>query len=321
MKGTLQLLLALSLAVGCASPGSGPPLSAPGADYQVHPTGASGEQMPPWAGRERSWQKLRMIGDWLAHEGAFADDFWVVEAHLELAEGRAAYAPSEPALAEERRQAAIAGFLRVLAHPGATASQRQRAQSGLDTLDPSGLLEASAPYAIPGVLPRSTWGARPPALARLDPADAPWNWITVHHSAEPGAKPLSGSLNDSAKAIRDIQTAHMSGKNYGDIGYHFVIDPSGRVFQARELRYQGAHAYGKNNIGNVGICLLGNFEHEHPTQAAVEAMHGLIDVLRRRLGIPPDHVRGHYEWRQTACPGRYLKPELERYRHARPGSL
>lgn len=298
------------LVAACASPGSGPPTRASGPDYRVHrpPRG----NVPSWAGHELSWEKLQDLGDWLEGEGQAAEGYWVVEGHLQLAEGRAHYARLEPATAVDRRSAAAAGFQRVLTHPAASASQRQRAELGLDRLSSPGARRVSSSVP-PGVLPRSSWGARAATPRRLDLARAPWRWITVHHSAMPDPVPLDGGLADSARAVRRIQTAHMSGSGYGDIGYHFLIDPFGRVFQGRELRWQGAHAGGVNNVGNVGVCLLGNFEHERPTPAAVETLHGLIDELQQRLGVPEDRVRGHDDWKSTACPGRHLRLHLARY--------
>jgi N-acetylmuramoyl-L-alanine amidase len=302
-------------ALACASPGSSPPQPDAGPDYRVSvPSGRDG-RVPIWAGRPLTWDKLGLVSDWLQNSGTRADDYWVVEGHLQLAEGRLHYALLEPKLEASRTVAASAGFQRVLAHPRSTSSQRQRAELGLNSLGGVGRGESTPAGGLPGVLARSAWGARRPNTSRMDLARAPWAWITVHHSAEPGAAPLNGSLADTARALRDIQSAHMNGpENMGDIGYHFLIDPSGRVLQGRDLRFRGAHAYRANNIGNVGICLIGNFEHERPTKAAVEAMHGLIDVLRSQLHVPANHIRGHDEWRVTACPGRYLRPHLARYK-------
>lgn len=311
MNGMLLVLGGLGLVVGCAGPGSGPPLSDAGPDIQIDGRTPIRGRVPIWAGHPLAWDKLRAISDWLQREGTYAEPYWVVEGHLQLAEGRLHYSHLEATHASERRSNALQGFHRVLAHPDATASQRSRADVGLSSLEVRPI-DAGAPV-IPGVLPRRSWGARSPNLRRLDPASARWRWITVHHSAEPGARPLNGTLNGSAAALRDIQSAHMNGEGYGDIGYHFVIDPSGRVFEGRDLRHQGAHAGGENNVGNVGVCLLGNFDHHRPTSAALESMHGLIDVLQARLGLPHRNVRGHHEWKSTACPGRYLKPHLARY--------
>src|SRR5205085_874472 len=104
--------------------------------------------------------------------------------------------------------------------------------------------------------------------------------------------------------MRDIQRAHMNGKEtqFGDIGYHFVIDPYGRVLEGRELVWQGAHAKGDNNVRNIGICLIGNFDEEQPSEAALTALRRLVDDLRGRYSIARDMVYGHRDLRKTRCP-------------------
>ena len=312
MRGILTALGALTLTVGCAAPGSGPPLPDEGANFKVEGRTPLRGRVPAWSHHSLGWEKLEAISDWLTREGASSEPYWVVEGHLLLAEGRLHYARQEAAHSGERKAKALQGFHIVLAHPGATPAQRSRAQVGLGGLDVRPV-DAGAPV-LPGILSRGTWGARSATPARLDRATPRWSWITLHHSAMPGARRLNGTLNDSAARLRQIQSAHMNGQGYGDIGYHFLIDPAGRIFEGRSLRHQGAHAGGTNNVGNVGICLLGNFDHDRPSQAALEAMHGLIDVLQASLALPRRNVRGHHEWKSTACPGRYLKPHLARYK-------
>src|SRR5207302_418857 len=137
---------------------------------------------------------------------------------------------------------------------------------------------------------------------------APYTRITVHHSADREPAHLDGSLAASEAEMRQIQKAHVDGANthYGDIGYHFVIDPFGRVLEGRELAYQGAHAYGDNNIQNLGVCLIGNFDEEKPTKAALDALKRVLDHLCRTYNIAHNRVYGHRELRKTECPGENL---------------
>jgi len=143
-----------------------------------------------------------------------------------------------------------------------------------------------------------------------------WKRITVHHSAEAEPAPLDGSAESSAAALRLIQRSHLKGKTppWGDIGYHYLIDPEGRVFQGRDLVWQGAHAKGDNNVQNIGICLLGNFDDEHPTEAALESLRKLLDELRRTYKIARSEVHKHAEFRNTDCPGKFLRPWVDAYR-------
>ncbi|MEE2940529.1 MAG: peptidoglycan recognition family protein, partial [Planctomycetota bacterium] len=144
----------------------------------------------------------------------------------------------------------------------------------------------------------------------LTPASGRWSWITVHLSVVASA---SDSLSASLDTVRRIQREHMNRSlPYGDIGYHFLIDRAGRIIEGRKLRWQGAHAGGANNRGNVGICLIGNFEVEEPTRAAINALERLVFELQSELGIPRRNVKPHLEWKETKCPGKNLMPWFAR---------
>ena len=93
-----------------------------------------------------------------------------------------------------------------------------------------------------------------------------------------------------------------------------LIDSSGRVFIGRDMRYQGAHAGGANNRGNIGVCLVGNFDIERPSRAAVAALDRLVAALRSRYSIDGSKILPHRHWKNTECPGRYLMGHLEQYR-------
>jgi hypothetical protein len=73
----------------------------------------------------------------------------------------------------------------------------------------------------------------------------------------------------------------------------------------------GAHTLG-HNAGTVGIALMGNFELEQPTKAALTG----LDYVRRRLvpGAAGKGLLGHRDHlgQSTACPGRYLEPHTDK---------
>jgi N-acetyl-anhydromuramyl-L-alanine amidase AmpD len=146
--------------------------------------------------------------------------------------------------------------------------------------------------------------------------------ITVHHTAEPFS---STSLSSNIAEVRDIQKEHMNGQGWADLGYHFLIGKGGRIFQGRPLYAQGAHSDGDNNIGNVGICLLGNFvsqanrgpgytKVQTPTVKQMEGLERLVAEVRSEYGIPASQVWGHQHWKATECPGPHLLDWAYRYR-------
>lgn len=160
-----------------------------------------------------------------------------------------------------------------------------------------------------GVIPRSRWTNAAPREWLADPMGS-IRRITVHHDAIDGSP---GPDSDSVvKRLNSIRQSHL-GRGWADIGYHYVIDPEGRVWEGRPLRLQGAHVADQNQ-NNLGIVLMGNFERQAPTPQATEALDRFIAQSMRRYRIPMNEVRTHREMAPTACPGRNLQVAMDRTR-------
>jgi hypothetical protein len=163
------------------------------------------------------------------------------------------------------------------------------------------------------VQPRSAW--RPLAVNQrnLDRMQPPRR-VTIHHSAMyfRDTRPQA-----AAAQIARIQREHMRNRDYGDIGYHFLIDPSGRIWEGRKLAYQGAHASGDNNISNIGICLLGNFVRQQsgqgPTAQQVDAMEQLVVQMMRHYRFGGEALFCHSDFKNTACPGPRMQPIVRQF--------
>jgi tetratricopeptide (TPR) repeat protein len=173
-----------------------------------------------------------------------------------------------------------------------------------------------APRATAAILPRSRWGAEP--LRHTAEPMGPPRAITVHHSAR--AQPVA-TYQDATEEIRRIQRAHQRDEGWADIGYHFLIDGSGRLYEGRPLSVQGAQAGNDSaNRGNVGICLLGDFDRTAPTESQRETLEALVAALRSKYGIPASSIYTHREIRRrfglgyTECPGARLQALVERMR-------
>ena len=174
------------------------------------------------------------------------------------------------------------------------------------SVSPHELPAAAGPFHV-----RSAWSAAPPTDAFVP--DEPFR-ITLHHTA--GPRPAA--WEDAAIEMRLIQDFHQRGRGWKDIGYHFVIDGAGRVFEGRPQTVVGAHA-GSNNDGNIGISLMGNFEFESmfsspETELQLASLVRVARFLVARYGLSVDLFRGHRDYRPTTCPGRYLYPLLPRLR-------
>jgi hypothetical protein len=277
---------------------------------------------PAWVGAPLDWNKLEEVERWLRGPDAAVNERWRVEGELTLAEGRVEFA--REALAEDgddqlvlaRLGAARAGYQRVLDDPGADSMQRTRARAGLAGLSElaSRVGEAPAPALAAGELvPRARWRARAAVPSNMTPTRGGYDRITVHHTAEVPGSRFDGSLDDSLRVVNTVQRNHMGNEGWGDIGYHFLIDAAGRIYEGRSLRYQGAHAGGDANRNNIGICMIGNFQHGSPSQRAMASLEATLAELRREHSIRRDRVHGHREFKSTECPGPALARWVEDY--------
>lgn len=314
--GALLLGATLALAGGCKSSGRD--------DGPAPPPPRAGAAEPDWIGQPLSWDKLDAIERWLAESADDHDPGLEIEARLELAEGRLEFARRDLAAGAARSQAVLArlelarrGFEGLVSDSRASAGQRRRAQAGLDGT--RSLVDGPVTGSV-AVLPRSAWRAQAARTREMTPARSGWSRITVHHSALAEDDPPGGALQDTYAVLRRIQSVHMDRNDpnhgWGDIGYHFLIDGSGRIVEGRGLAWQGAHARGANNTENIGICVLGDFSRRAPSPAALRSLERLLDDLRGRFRIPSGRVYTHKELTSTDCPGPNLSAWVERYRRA-----
>ncbi|GEM_PF-2050299 len=168
---------------------------------------------------------------------------------------------------------------------------------------------------LPGLRTRSHWAAAPirSNYNKMTKIKA----ITVHHSALPA--PAAGS---AAAQVRAIQIDHQGNQGWADIGYHFLIDAQGGVWEGRRLIQQGAHAGNTSpglNEGNIGVCLLGNFELGPVPPAQEASLIEVLDALSGWFGLPRSAIQPHQFFKSsTLCPGARLLPIVARYRNDWP---
>lgn len=100
-------------------------------------------------------------------------------------------------------------------------------------------------------------------------------------------------------AMRQIQNFHMNGRGWNDIGYHYLVFPSGRVYEGRGYGAVGAHNPGHNH--EPSLSFVGTFTTMTPTEKAQDAAH----ALRRYLKCGA--FRGHGDTYPTSCPGQGVR--------------
>ena len=166
------------------------------------------------------------------------------------------------------------------------------------------------------VFSRSQWTSAQPNLSQTNPM-VRIESITVHHD---GMSPVDiRTQADAADRIEMIRSSHVQHRGWADIGYHLVVDPQGRVWQARPINLQGAHVK-DYNPRNLGVLVLGNFEVQHPTPAAKQTLDRLLAHQAQTHRVPKSKIRTHREWASTACPGRNLQAYMNTTRGS-TGSL
>ena len=143
----------------------------------------------------------------------------------------------------------------------------------------------------------------------------------VHHTGE-----VIDEKREPRELMRAIYYYHTITRGWGDIGYNYVIDQLGNIYEGRAggIATVGAHtAY--YNTGTVGMALMGNFQIEEPTDAQLKVLALLLADHSVRFNVNPvaksnwlgtyaENVAGHREVAQpghgTACPGENLLAKL-----------
>ena len=150
----------------------------------------------------------------------------------------------------------------------------------------------------PAVIRRAQWGANE-SIVRGSPSYASrLAFAVVHHTA--GAAPSSPA--QSAAVVRGILEYHVRSNGWSDIGYNFLVDSFGQVFEGRAggitRNVVGAHAQGFNT-GSVGVAVLGTYEGSNISSAARAA---LVRLLSWRLDLAHVDPRSRLAWTSGGSP-------------------
>lgn len=114
-------------------------------------------------------------------------------------------------------------------------------------------------------------------------------YIVVHHSGT-----VSGTSESFAKY-------HIDTRDWPGIGYHYVIPKDG-VIEKTNYNTTISYHVGEQNRESIGICLVGYFDIEEPTQEQYNSLAWLIKDLLK--AYPILEVKGHRAFKSTSCPGK-----------------
>jgi N-acetylmuramoyl-L-alanine amidase/Stage II sporulation protein len=160
--------------------------------------------------------------------------------------------------------------------------------------------------------------------------------IIIHHT-DSDIRDLNGDLKtdgqDFRAMVRAIYRFHAVTRGWGDIGYNYLIDPLGNVYEGRYGgdRVIGAHAK-CFNTGTLGISIIGNYQDNPVPEPALDSLITLIALKSQQFGIDPSgssmfhgkdlfNILGHRDVGHTTCPGDQLYALLPQIRQRAAFSL
>lgn len=132
--------------------------------------------------------------------------------------------------------------------------------------------------------------------------------VVIHHSTHKTLSP-NASVNEEIKEMQALDNVGRARFGHG-ISYNCVIFPSGRPYQGVSWNRRGTHTGGHNSTVR-SICFAGNFENSTPTAAALNTAREIIAEGRGKWWIKNAPVRGHRDYKATACPGKNVYSQLK----------
>jgi len=143
------------------------------------------------------------------------------------------------------------------------------------------------------IIGRGEWGAKPArSQTALQPSKV--GLFVLHHT--------TGTFTGHG-TVRAIQAFHQGPeRQWADIGYNFLIAPTGAIYEGRGWGYTGAHARNYNST-SIGVAYIGD-GRQSVSEAAKRSILLLAEEADRRFGL----LRrvGHRDVGSTECPGGVL---------------
>lgn len=189
---------------------------------------------------------------------------------------------------------------------------------------------SAAKYPKPLITTRTDWGCPDgQGNPRTTPSYTTVTHLIVHHTAG------SNTSSDWAAVVRSIWNFHIFTNGWSDIGYNYLIDPNGVIYEGRGGgdNVLGAH-FSCQNGGTMGVSLLGTFTTVQPTTAALNSLKEILSWKADQRSIDPAassfhsgmqqslaNISGHRDGNglarsctATECPGEMFYPLLPNIR-------
>ena len=178
---------------------------------------------------------------------------------------------------------------------------------------------------MPQIYSRAQWGANE---KMRDASSLRYGTIQtsfVHHTVNAN----NYSEADVPALLRGIYAYHTKSRGWSDIGYNFLVDRFGRIWEGRyggiAKSPVGAHTLGYNEV-SFAMSAIGNFDIAQPSQQIINAFASLFAWKLSMYNIPANAtglrvkgktfqaINGHRDAGSTACPGKYLYAQLPQIR-------
>ncbi|MBL8204071.1 MAG: N-acetylmuramoyl-L-alanine amidase [Blastocatellia bacterium] len=157
--------------------------------------------------------------------------------------------------------------------------------------------------------------------------------LIVHHTA------TTNEVQDWPAVVRTIWNFHAVTNGWRDLGYHYLIDPQGVIYEGRAGgdKSAGIH-FSCANTGTLGIAMVGNYLSTAPNGDALQSLEKLLATKCQQFNLDPlgagfhastglklPHIAGHLDANAskshhvcagTHCPGERLYSLLPEIRKA-----
>ncbi|MFW6866571.1 N-acetylmuramoyl-L-alanine amidase [Nocardioides sp. CPCC 206347] len=182
-------------------------------------------------------------------------------------------------------------------------------------------LQAATATIRPKIYSRAQWGANESLRDKSSLSYYEVHGGFVHHTVNAN----NYTADQVPGIIRGIYSYHVKTRGWSDIGYNFLVDKFGRIWEGRaggvDRPVVGAHTQGYNNY-SFAMSAIGNFDVTGPPSAMLKAygalfawklaLHG-VDAADMSQKIGSKYfpaINGHRDAGSTACPGRYLYAKI-----------
>lgn len=166
----------------------------------------------------------------------------------------------------------------------------------------SGTLNQNAKVPKPRVISKAEWGGGESSGTMKSHFPVS---LTVHHEGSPH---ILTPDKDPKVLLQNLQKYGWNQKNWPDLPYHFLVDLDGNIYEGRDPMKVGDTNTSYNPAGKLLVTMMGNTALQAPNEKQLQAMVDIMAWAADYYNIDPATIKGHMEYTQTACPGKYLYP-------------